>query len=79
LPLRHAALGVALAQTATEAEALSKALVILGPEGGFKTINRLSMAEGLVTLPHASWISTSGFSDAVRFEPEAVPSREEVS
>ncbi len=78
-PLRHAALGVAVARTATEAEALTKALVILGPDEGFNTVHRVSMAEGLFTLPDGSKTSTSGFNEAVRFEPAAVFSRQAIS
>jgi len=77
-PLRHPALGVAVARTATEAEALTKALVILGPERGFIIVNRFSMAEGLLTLSNGSRISSSGFTEAVRFEPQAVTSREDL-
>ena len=78
-PLRHPALGVAVARTATEAEALTKALVILGPEQGFIIVNRFSMAEGLLTLSNGSRISTSGFTKAVRFETEEITSREDIS
>jgi thiamine biosynthesis lipoprotein len=78
-PLRHPALGVAVARTATEAEALTKALVILGPERGFIIINRFSMAEGLLTLSNGSRMSSSGFTEAVQFEPQAVISREDLS
>jgi len=78
-PLRHPALGVAVARTATEAEALTKALVILGPEEGFNTVHRVSMAEGLFTLPDGSRVSTSGFSEAVRFEPAAIISRKAIN
>ncbi len=69
-PLRHRALGVAVARTATEAEALTKALVILGPERGFTVVDRFPMAEALLTDSSSSgpMISTSGFTEAVRFE-----------
>jgi thiamine biosynthesis lipoprotein len=78
-PLRHPALGVAVARTATEAEALTKALVILGPEEGINAVSNVSTAEGLFAFPDGSRISTSGFNEAVRFEPGAVISREAIS
>ena len=77
-PVRHRALGVAVARTATEAEALTKALVIFGPEQGFAVLSRFSTAEGLLTLSNGSWITTSGFTDTVRFETEAVTSRKDI-
>jgi len=69
-PLCHRTLGVAVARTATEAEALTKALVILGPERGFTVVDRFPMAEALLTDSSSSgpMISTSGFTEAVRFE-----------
>lgn len=69
-PLRHRALGVAVARTATEAEALTKALVVLGPERGFTVVDRFPMTEALLTDSSSSgpMISTSGFTEAVRFE-----------
>ncbi len=78
LPVCHHALGVVVARTAIEAEALTKALVIFGPEQGFAVLSRFSMAQGLLTLSNGSMISSSGFTEAVRFEPEAVTSREDL-
>lgn len=66
-PLRHRTLGVAVARTATEAEALTKALVILGPEQGFPAVKRFSMAEGLLVPSHGPTVATSGFAEAVRY------------
>ena len=67
-PLRHGTLGVVVARTATEAEALTKALVILGPERGFFVIDRFRKAEGLLAPLHGPRLSTSGFDRAARFE-----------
>ena len=78
-PVPHPALGVAVARTAAEAEALTKALVIFGPEEGFAVLSRFSKAEGLLTFSNGSRITTSGFTEAVRFETEGVTSRKDVS
>jgi thiamine biosynthesis lipoprotein len=70
-PIRKQMLGVAVAQTATEAEALTKTLVILGPTRGFVILKRLSKAEGLVTDSNGTQLSTSEFIKAVRFDTTA--------
>jgi thiamine biosynthesis lipoprotein ApbE len=70
---------VAVARTAAEAEALTKALVIFGPEQGFTVLSRASKAEGLLTLSHGSWITSSGFTDTVRFETDRLISRKDIS
>lgn len=74
-PLRHRALAAAVARTATDAEALTKALVVLGPEKGFSVISRFPMAEGLLTDSCKSIISTSGFAEAARFESDVAMCR----
>lgn len=70
-PVRTQMLGVAVARTATEAEALTKALMILGPTRGFAVLKRFSKAEGLLTDSNGTQFSTSGFIEAVRFETTA--------
>jgi thiamine biosynthesis lipoprotein len=67
-PLRHHRLSVAVARTATEAEALTKALVILGPTRGLAVVNHFSGAEGLLTYSDGSQINTPEFIETVRFE-----------
>ena len=79
LPVCHHALGVAVARTAAEAEALTKALVIFGPEQGFTILSRVPKAEGLLTLSHGSWITSSGFTDTVQFETDRLISRKDIS
>lgn len=71
-PVRNRILGVTVARTATEAEALTKALVILGPTRGFAVVKRFSKAEGLLTDSNGSQISNPGFIEAVRFESATV-------
>lgn len=78
-PVRNRILGVAVARTATEAEALTKALVILGPTRGFAVVKRFSKAEGLLTYSNGSQVSTSGFIETVRFETTTAILREGIS
>jgi thiamine biosynthesis lipoprotein len=78
-PVCDRILGVAVARTATEAEALTKALVILGPTRGFVVVKRFSKAEGLLTYSNGSQVSTSGFIETVRFETTAAIVREGIS
>lgn len=74
-PLRHHRLSVAVARTATEAEALTKAIIILEGGQGFAIANRFSGAEGLMVYANGSLINTPGFIDTVRFEASAATSR----
>lgn len=69
-PLPHSTCGVAVAQTATEAEALTKALVILGAEQGLSVVERFPRAEGFLVHSNGSRIGTSGFTEAVGFQVE---------
>lgn len=75
-PVCDRILGVAAARTATEAEALTKALVILGPTRGFVVVKRFSKAEGLLTYSNGPHLSTSGFIETIRFETTAAILRE---
>ncbi|MBI2882751.1 MAG: FAD:protein FMN transferase [Candidatus Methylomirabilis oxyfera] len=74
-PVRNRILAAAAAKTATEAEALTKALAILGPTRGLAVVNRFSKAEGLVVHADGSQINTPGFIKTVRFEASAATSR----
>lgn len=74
-PLRHHRLSVAVARTATEAEALTKAITILGGGQGFAIANRFSGTEGLMVYANGSRINTPGFIETVRFEASAATSR----
>ena len=78
-PVCDRILGVAVARTATEAEALTKALVILEPTRGFAVVTRFSKAEGLLTYSNGSQVSSSGFIETVRFETTAAIVREGIS
>lgn len=78
-PVRQPSLGVAVARTAAEAEALTKALVIFGPEQGFTLLSRFSKAEGLLTLSNGSRVTTSGFTELVRFEIDGITSRKDIN
>ena len=78
-PFRHHSLGVAVARTATEAEALTKAIIILEDAQGLAVVSRLPEAEGLLAHSNGSQISTSGFIETVRFETTAAILREGIS
>lgn len=78
-PLHHHTLGVAVARTATDAEALTKAILILGGARGFAVVNGFPKAEGLWTSSNGSPISTSGFIETVRFEAVAASVRGAIS
>ncbi|MDD5560143.1 FAD:protein FMN transferase [Candidatus Methylomirabilis sp.] len=78
-PVRNRILGVAVARTATEAEALTKALVILGPTRGFVVVKRFSKAEGLLIYSNGSQVSSSGFIETVQLETTAAILREGIS
>lgn len=75
-PVRDQILAVAVARTATEAEALTKALVILGPTRGLAVVGRFVHAEGFFTYLNGSPAGSIGFSEAVRFEPAAAMMQE---
>jgi thiamine biosynthesis lipoprotein len=78
-PLRHHSLSVAVARTATEVEALTKTIIILGGVQGFAAVSRFPEAEGLLAYSNGLQISTSGFIETVRFEVSTATSREGVS
>ncbi|MDE2484689.1 MAG: FAD:protein FMN transferase [candidate division NC10 bacterium] len=78
-PLRHHSLSVAVARTATEAEALTKAIIILGGVQGFAAVSRFPEAEGLLVHSDGRQIGTPGFIGLVRFETSAATLREGAS
>ena len=69
-PLESAALAMVLAPTAAEAEALSKALLLLGEEAGLALLEAQPGCEGLLVLAGGRQASTRGWQAATRFEPE---------
>jgi thiamine biosynthesis lipoprotein len=77
-PLRRHSLAVAVARTATEAEALTKAIIILERVQGFAAVSRFSEAEGLLAHEDGRQFSTPGFIEKVRFEASAATLREGV-
>lgn len=69
-PLQRDLLACVIAPTATEAEALSKALLILGEQAGITLLQRMPGVEGmLVETGGSSWM-TSGWQQAVSFSSD---------
>jgi thiamine biosynthesis lipoprotein ApbE len=69
-PLERARIAMAIASDGTRAEALSKALLILGEQDGIALLEQIPDAEGmLVDESGASW-QTSGWTKAVDYSPE---------
>lgn len=67
-PLDRPAIGIALAPTATEAEALSSALLVLGPKEGLLMIERSPAGEGFyLEPPQTIWV-TPGIGRRIPFE-----------
>ncbi|MDE2059014.1 MAG: FAD:protein FMN transferase [candidate division NC10 bacterium] len=75
-PLRHPSLGVAAARTATEAEVLAKAIIILDEAQGFAVVSRFPDTEGLLARSNGRQVSTPGFVETIRFEASVTTSRE---
>ena len=67
-PLDGPAIGVVLAPTATEAEAMSTALLVLGPGRGLTMIQRRPLCEGLYLDPQGTILVTPGIGTAIPFE-----------
>jgi len=68
-PLERAALAMVLAPTAAEAEALSKALLLLGERDGLALLEAEPGCEGLLVRAGGRRASTRGWQAATRFEP----------
>jgi thiamine biosynthesis lipoprotein len=69
-PLERAALAMVLAPSAAEAEALSKALLLLGEEDGLALLESEPGCEGLLVLAGGRQAATRNWQAATRFEPE---------
>ncbi|MEN8159813.1 MAG: FAD:protein FMN transferase [Myxococcota bacterium] len=70
-PLEEPIAAAALAADGTTAEALSTALVVLGPEHGLGVVGRLPGAEALVIDASGSRHESRGFRETTGFEPVA--------
>jgi thiamine biosynthesis lipoprotein len=68
-PLERAALAAVVSGSGARAEALSKALLVLGPREGIALVESRADAEGLLVLEDGSRHQTRGFGAAVAFEP----------
>jgi len=68
-PMTRAFQAVVLAPTAAEAEAWSKALLILGPNEGIALMSAHPAIEGLLTDESGQRFATPRFHEATRFEP----------
>ena len=72
-PLTHRRVAAVTAASGARAEALAKGLLILGEEEGIALLERLVDAEGLLIGAEGARWATSGWAQAVRFEP--IPAR----
>ncbi len=70
-PVEAPGAGVALAADGTTAEALSTALVVLGPERGLAVVAGTPGAEAMAIDATGARHETAGFETATRFEPVA--------
>jgi thiamine biosynthesis lipoprotein len=68
-PLQEPRAGIALASDGATAEALTKALVVLGPEEGLALVARTPGAEALVIDAARALHASPGFRAATDFEP----------
>ena len=68
-PMTRAYLAAALAPSAGEAEAWSKALLVLGPEEGLALLEQRPGAEGLLVDEAGRRFESSGFAEASGFAP----------
>jgi FAD:protein FMN transferase len=70
-PLQRDLLACVIAPTATQAEALSKALLILGERKGIALLQRLPSVEGMLIETAGSFWMTPGWQQAVSFSSTA--------
>lgn len=75
-PLRHYSLGMAVTRTATTAEALTKAIIILDGTQGLAAVSRFPEAKGLLAHSNGLPVSTPGFIETVHFEASVATSSE---
>jgi thiamine biosynthesis lipoprotein len=73
-PLTEPRQAVIVAQDATLAEALSKALLILSPEVGLSLVESQPACEGLLVIAGGGQLRTSGWDTATRWLPGPVAS-----
>lgn len=69
MPLQRSLLACVIAPNATQAEALSKALLILGESKGIALLETLPNAEGLLVAINGKQWRTRGWAKAVAFTP----------
>jgi thiamine biosynthesis lipoprotein len=70
-PLERAGVSAVVADSGARAEALSKALLVLGPDEGIALLEARGGAEGLLVDESGRRFQTRGFARAVRFAPLA--------
>jgi thiamine biosynthesis lipoprotein len=68
-PVKEPLAGVALAPNGATAEALTKALVVLGPQAGLAVVAQTRGAEALVIDAKGAFHESAGFRAATDFEP----------
>ena len=71
-PLTRRSVAAVTASTGARAEALAKGLLILGEREGIAMLEQLDDAEGLLIDAEGGRWATSGWAQAVRFEPSPV-------
>jgi thiamine biosynthesis lipoprotein len=69
-PLERPQVAAALAPSGAQAEALSKALLVLGEKDGIALVESLPDAEGISIDESGALFETSGWRDATHFSPE---------
>ncbi len=69
LPARKLASVTIIAETATEADALSTAVFVLGPDKGLDLIEKLPTAEGILITPEIEILVSSGLEGLVELNP----------
>jgi thiamine biosynthesis lipoprotein len=72
-PLERRLVSAVVAPDATLAEALSKALLVLGEDEGMALLDGLPEVEGWLADADGRQWSTRGWAEAVRFEPLPAP------
>jgi thiamine biosynthesis lipoprotein len=72
-PVSRPAQAVVLAPTAAEAEAWSKALLVLAPEDALARLEAREGVEGMLALGDGTLRETAGFREATRFDALAAP------
>lgn len=69
-PLERARVAVVVAADGARAEALSKALLVLGERDGIALLEELPDAEGMLRDEHGASFETSGWREAVSYSPD---------